>query len=297
VAELARRAVANEADLLGVAGGDGTQALVAGVAAEHGLPFLVVSAGTRNHFAMDLGLNREHPDADLEALSNGVEVRLDLGVIGARTFVNNASFGAYAEVVQSPAYRDDKAGTTLQMLPDLLSGHQGPRLVVRIDGEVAIEGPKALLVSNNPYELGDPAGLGRRVRLDTGELGVVAVTVDSAAQAAGLIRGRQSSGLRTLVAREVVIESDADEISVGIDGEAVIMPTPVRCTIRPGALRVRVPKDRPGVPGAKQPIDISLLRHQALSLAHFARSGDGVPDGRRSDPELGDEVDRTGVPD
>jgi diacylglycerol kinase family enzyme len=276
VAELARRAVANEADLLGVAGGDGTQALVAGVAAEHDLPFLVVSAGTRNHFAMDLGLNREHPDADLEALSDGVEVRLDLGVIGGRTFVNNASFGAYAEVVQSPAYREDKAGTTLQMLPDLLSGHQGPQLVVRIDGEVTIEGPKALLVSNNPYELGDPAGLGRRVRLDTGELGVVAVTVDSAAQTAGLIRGRQAGGLRTFVAREVVIESDAHEISVGIDGEAVMMPTPVRCTIRPGALRVRVPKDRPGVPGAKQPIDMSLLRHQALSLAHFARSGDGV---------------------
>ena len=276
VAELARRAVANDADLLGVAGGDGTQALVAGVAAEHDLPFLVVSAGTRNHFAMDLGLNREHPDADLDALTDGVEVRLDLGVIGGRTFVNNASFGAYAEVVQSPAYRDDKAGTTLQMLPDLLSGHQGPELVVRIDGEVTIERPKALLVSNNPYEMGDLAGLGRRGRLDTGVLGVVAVTVDSAAQAAGLIRGRQARGLRRLAAREVVVESDAPEISVGIDGEAVMMATPVHCTIRPGALRVRLPKDRPGVPAAKQPIDLSLLRHQGLSLSHLARSRDGA---------------------
>lgn len=276
VAGLARRAVSNEADLLGVAGGDGTQALVAGVAAEHDLPFLVVSAGTRNHFAMDLGLNREHPDADLDALTDGVEVRLDLGVIGGRTFVNNASFGAYAEVVQSPAYRDDKAGTTLQMLPDLLSGHQGPELVVRIDGEVTIERPKALLVSNNPYELGDLAGLGRRGRLDTGVLGVVAVTVDSAAQAAGLIRGRQARGLRRLAAHEVVVESDAPEISVGIDGEAVMMATPVHCTIRPGALRVRVPKDRPGVPAAKQPIDLSLLRHQGLSLAHLARSREGA---------------------
>ena len=276
VAELARRAVANDADLLGVAGGDGTQALVAGVAAEHDLPFLVVSAGTRTHFAMDLGLNREHPDVDLDALTDGVEVRLDLGVIGGRTFVNNASFGAYAEVVQSPAYRDDKAGTTLQMLPDLLSGHQGPELVVRIDGEVTIERPKALLVSNNPYELGDLAGLGRRGRLDTGVLGVVAVTVDSAAQAAGLIRGRQASGLRRLAAHEVVVESDAPEISVGIDGEAVMMATPVHCTIRPGALRVRVPKDRPGVPAAKQPIDLSLLRHQGLSLSHLARSRDAA---------------------
>jgi diacylglycerol kinase family enzyme len=271
VAELAQRAVAHGADLLGVAGGDGTQALVAGVAAEHDLPFLVISAGTRNHFAMDLGLNREHPEADLDALTDGVEICLDLGVIGGRTFVNNASFGAYAEVVQSPEYRDDKRGTTLQMLPDLLSGHRGPELVIRIDGEVVVERPKALLVSNNPYEFGDLAGLGRRARLDTGVLGVVAVTVDSAAQAAGLLRGRQARGLRTLEAHEVVVDSDAPEISVGIDGEAVMMPTPVRCTIRPRALRVRVPRTRPGVPVPKLPIERTLLRRQSLSLAHLAR--------------------------
>ena len=64
VAELARQALREGADLLGVAGGDGTQALVAGVAAEHGVPFMVISAGTRNHFALDLGLDREDP-ADL----------------------------------------------------------------------------------------------------------------------------------------------------------------------------------------------------------------------------------------
>jgi diacylglycerol kinase family enzyme len=271
VAELARKAVADGADLLGVAGGDGTQALVAGIASEHDLPFLVVSAGTRNHFAMDLGLNRDHPDADLDALTDGVEVCLDLGVIGGRTFVNNASFGAYAEVVQSPEYRDDKAGTTLTMLPDLLSGHGGPSLVVRIDGDVSIEEPKALLVSNNPYDLGDLAGLGRRARLDTGVLGVVAVTVDSAAQAAGLLGGRHARGLQRLVAREVVVESDAPEIAVGIDGEAVLMPTPVRCTIKPLALRVRVSRTRPGVPAPKPPIDRTLLRQMSLSLAHLAR--------------------------
>ena len=271
VTELARRAVANGADLLGVAGGDGTQALVAAVAAEHDLPFLVISAGTRNHFAMDLGLDREHPDADLDALTDGVEVCLDLGVIGGRTFVNNASFGAYAEVVQSPEYRDDKAGTTLAMLPDLLSGHRGPELVVRIDGELAIERPKALLVSNNPYETGDLAGLGRRARMDTGRLGVVAVTVDSAPQAAGLLRGQQARGLRRLVAHEVVIESDAPEIAVGIDGEAVLMPTPVRCTIHPRALRVRVSRTRPGVSDSRRPVDWTLLRHHSSSLAHLAR--------------------------
>ena len=128
VAALAREAVDDGADLLGVAGGDGTQALVAGIAAERDIPMMVISAGTRNHFALDLGLDRDDPASCLDALTDGVELRIDLGLIGDRTFVNNASFGAYAEVVQSPAYRDDKTGTTLDMLPDLLTGHQGAHL-------------------------------------------------------------------------------------------------------------------------------------------------------------------------
>ena len=179
VAALARKAVADGADLLGVAGGDGTQALVAGIAAEHGLPFLVISAGTRNHFAPDLGLDRDNPAACLDALTDGVEQRIDLGIIGGRTFVNNASFGAYAEIVQSPAYRDDKRGTTLQILPDLLTGQRGATLTAKA-GAFTITGPQAVLVSNNAYDTGDVAGLGRRARLDAGTLGMVAVTVGSA---------------------------------------------------------------------------------------------------------------------
>ncbi len=128
VAKVAREAVAQGADLLGVAGGDGTQALVAGIAAEHGIPFVVISAGTRNHFALDLGLDRENPSNCLSALSDGVELRVDLGMINGQTFVNNASFGAYAEVVETPAYRGDKLNTTLNLLPDLLQGQRGVRL-------------------------------------------------------------------------------------------------------------------------------------------------------------------------
>ncbi|MGO9078679.1 MAG: diacylglycerol/lipid kinase family protein, partial [Streptosporangiaceae bacterium] len=134
VAQVARNAVARGADLLGVAGGDGTQALVADVAAEHAIPFIVITAGTRNHFALDLGLDRDDPSACLGALSDAVELRVDLGVIGGQTFVNNASFGAYAEVVETPAYRGDKLNTTLNTLPDLLQGHRGARLAARADG-------------------------------------------------------------------------------------------------------------------------------------------------------------------
>jgi len=221
VAALARKAVADGADLLGVAGGDGTQALV-----------------------------------------DGVEQRIDLGIIGGRTFVNNASFGAYAEVVESPAYRDDKRGTTLQMLPDILSGHRGARLTARA-GTSTVTGPQAVLVSNNPYQGGDIAGLSRRARLDTGKLGVVAVTVDSALQAAMLLRGGRGQGVTVLAADEVVVDADVPEIPVGIDGETVKMATPVRCTIQPRALRVRVPRDRPGTRPSRPAVDWPTVRQLA----------------------------------
>ena len=263
VAAVARMAVARGADLLGVAGGDGTQALVAEVAAEHGIPFVVITAGTRNHFALDLGLDREDPAASLDALTDGVELHVDLGVIGGQTFVNNASFGAYAEVVQTPEYRGDKMGTTLQLLPDLLQGHDGARLTAQADG-TRIEAPQALLVANNPYGMGDVAGLGRRARLDGGILGVIGVNVDSAAQAAGLLRGAHSTGLKVLTTREIEVTADAPQIPVGIDGEAVRLPTPVRCTIRPGVLRVWVPRHRPGVPQPKPQMSWARLRQLAF---------------------------------
>jgi diacylglycerol kinase family enzyme len=264
VGALARTAVANGADLLGVAGGDGTQALVAGIAAEHNLPLLVISAGTRNHFALDLGLDREDPSRCLDALGDGVELRIDLGFIAGRPFVNNASFGAYAAVVQSPAYRDDKRRTTTEMLPDLLVGQSGPRLVARAEN-VTIQGPQAVLVSNNVYGMGDIAGLGRRARLDRGTLGMFAITVQSAAQAAGLLRGSRSRGLTSLAGREVVIDADAAQLPVGVDGEALVLDTPVRCTIEPLALRVRVPRDRPGVPDTKPQINWQRLWQLALT--------------------------------
>ncbi len=268
VAAMARQAADAGADLLGVAGGDGTQALVAGVAAGRDIPMMVISAGTRNHFALDLGLDRDDPAASLDALTDGVELRIDLGLIGGRTFVNNASFGAYAQVVQSPAYRDDKSGTALAMLPDLLTGHQGAHLVVRADGQVILDGPQAVLVSNNPYELGDIAGLGRRARLDRGVLGVVGVKIGNAAQAAGLLhQAQRSRSVTVLTAREVIIDADQPHIPVGIDGESVLMPTPVHCTIQPLSLRVRVPRNRPGVPPPPPAMDWSRLGRQALTFS------------------------------
>jgi diacylglycerol kinase family enzyme len=294
VAAVADEAVARGADLLGVAGGDGTQGLVAGVAARHGIPFMVITAGTRNHFAADLGLDRDNPAACLDALADGVELQVDLGVVGGRTFVNNASFGAYAEVVDAPAYRNDKLATTLNMLPDLLQGERGAQLRARADG-VEIDAPQALLVANNPYGTGDLAGLSRRAQLDSGVLSVVGVRVASARQAAGLFRGRHATGAIVLTARNVAVTADTAQIPVGVDGEALCMTVPVECAIRPRALRVRVPRNRPGVRQPKSPLNWAELRRVAApARPRFARRqhgglprADGQPDREMTrDPSL-----------
>ncbi|MGW3097007.1 diacylglycerol/lipid kinase family protein [Streptomyces sp. NPDC001102] len=274
-AALAREAVAEGADLLGAAGGDGTQALVASVAAEHGLPFVVVAAGTRNHFAMDLGLDRDDPSKSLDALTDGVELRVDLGEVGGLPFVNTASFGTYAQIVQSPEYRDAKAATALEQLPDLLTGDAAAPLTARTDDEV-VEAPQAVLVSNNPYARADPLGVGRRPRLDAGSLGVIAVRVESAARAAELaLLGERASGITSLTSRRVVIESDDELIPVAVDGEALTLPSPVVCRVRPGALRVRVPRHRPGAPYIAPSVDWRRVVRLAF---------DRTPDPREKEP-------------
>jgi diacylglycerol kinase family enzyme len=150
----------------------------------------------------------------------------------------------------------------LNTLPDLLQGHRGARLRARANG-TEIEAPQALLVSNNPYGTGDIAGLGRRARLDRSVLGVVGVTVANARQAVGLLRGKHATGLSVLTTKQIEITADAPQIPVGVDGESILMSTPVSCVVSPRALRVWVPRDRPGVPAPKPPKDWARLRYLA----------------------------------
>ena len=264
LATVARRAVDDGADLLGVAGGDGTQALVAEVAAASGLPFMVIPAGTRNHFAMDLGLDREDPSSALEALRDGVELRVDLGYADERAFVNHVSFGAYAALVQDPAYREDKIGTMVRILPEFLARHAGPELVVHA-GLLTVDRPDAVLVSNKPYPLDDPFGLDRRAQLDSGLLGVLAARAQTPAETAARLRSGQTHGLTRLATPDdVVIHADAPVVHVGLDGEAFALRTPVRCRISPRALRIWVPRHRPGTaPTGWRPPGWAVVRRAA----------------------------------
>ena len=125
LASLADAAVSSGADVIGMAGGDGSQAIVAAIASRHDIPYVCIPSGTRNHFALDIGVDREDVIGALDAFHHGSERRIDLARVNGRVFVNNESIGFYGRVVQSPEYRDAKLRTVIEMLPDLLGPGRG----------------------------------------------------------------------------------------------------------------------------------------------------------------------------
>lgn len=120
LATLADEAVARGGDALGMAGGDGSLAVVAAAARAYGLPFVCVPAGTRNHFAVDLGVDRDDLVGSLDAFVDGVERVIDVAEVNGRLFLNNVSLGIYGDAVQQPAYRDAKARTLLETAAQVL---------------------------------------------------------------------------------------------------------------------------------------------------------------------------------
>jgi diacylglycerol kinase family enzyme len=250
--ELARAAVARGADVIGMAGGDGSQALVASIASEHDLPYVCIPAGTRNHLALDLGVDRDDVVGALEAFNEGYERRVDLAKCAGRVFVNNVSLGVYARIVQSDAYRDNKLGTVAEMLPTLLGpGSQGFDLQYTGPAGNEHESADLMLVSNNRYKLDRIGGFGSRVRMDTGSLGIVVVKVRSATDVAELVAAQTAGtvsrypGWREWEAGSFEVRS-GEAIEAGVDGEALRFDAPLRFEIVPGALRVRVAPHHPG---------------------------------------------------
>lgn len=246
--ELVRAAVGRGADGLAMAGGDGSQALVAAIAAEHGLPYACIPSGTRNHFALDLGVDREDVVGALDAFVDGGERYVDLGEVNGRVFVNNVSLGVYASAVNQDDYRESKLRTLLDTMTDTL-GPGGETVDLRwTDPDGAEQVSAALvLVSNNPYLLGPTLGTGTRPRLDRGVLGIV----DFHPPTPGA--GEQAARWRELSATSLEIEADS-EIPVGIDGEASTLRPPLRFRSLPRALRVRVARSHPGAsPSAEVP--------------------------------------------
>jgi diacylglycerol kinase family enzyme len=246
------RDVVESAAVIGIASGDGSQALVAAIAAEHGVPFVCVPAGTRNHFALDLGLDRSDVLGALDAFDSQIETTIDLAFANDRAFVNNVSLGVYAELVRSDTYRDAKRATAAELLPDLIGARAAPFDLRYVDsGGAAHSSAQLILVANNAYALRGTAGAGSRPRLDGGVLGILAVSMTTAADAAELAalaavgHAARFPGWDEWTATTFEVDS-ATQVAAGIDGEAVTLEAPLRFRLAPKALRVRLPPSSAG---------------------------------------------------
>ncbi len=219
--ELARAA---EAGPLGIAGGDGSLAAIAEVALQRNLPFVCIPFGTRNHFARDLGLDRDDPIGSLAAFE-GVERRIDVGRAGDRLFLNNVSLGLYARLVHRREHHRRRRDALARLRSwAILLTHRKP-LGIEIDGQAAET--RLLLVANNAYDLDFPT-VGERERLDEGRLHLYVSGGDPS----------ERTGER------FTIDAAPGELEAAVDGEPDKLPTPIEFTIEPGALRVLVPRDR-----------------------------------------------------
>ncbi len=249
--DLVRDAIARGADGLAMAGGDGSQAVVASIAAETGLPYACIPAGTRNHFALDLGVDRDDVVGALDAFVDGGQRHVDLAEVNGRVFVNNVSLGLYAEAVQKPGYREAKLKTLLDTVPEVLGeGSEQLDLAWTGPGGHRHHSGAAILVSNNRYRLGTAVGSGTRPRIDDGLLGVTIAGEPSGRGERGRLPQRP---WREWSAPSFEVESDRP-VPAGVDGEALRLDPPLRFQIRPGVLNVRIARRHPGAsPSAMAP--------------------------------------------
>ena len=237
LAALAGEAVAAGADALGMAGGDGSLAVVAAVAAAHGIPFVCVPAGTRNHFALDAGVDRHDVIGALDAFTDGVERHIDMAEVNGRAFLNNASLGIYGDAVRNPAYRDAKVRTLLETAAEVMGpSAEAPALYVVDDLGREHRDLAVVLVSNNPYALDRPMARGTRPTLGGGQLGIVVVDAPGDSPRPP---GRAWSAPRLEI-------SARESVHAGVDGEAAELSPPLRFAVRPAALRVRISSRHPG---------------------------------------------------
>jgi diacylglycerol kinase family enzyme len=224
VATLAREA---EADALGMAGGDGSLAQVAEVAIERDLPFACIPFGTRNHFARDIGLDRNDPIGALDALVDGTERRIDVGRANDRLFLNNVSLGVYAKLVHRREHHRRRSVTFARLRAlGILATHREP-LGITVDGDPI--SARVVLVSNNAYELG-VLSIGERERLEEGLLHLYAPL--------GVLR----SSWEERSSERFEIDAAAGRLEAAVDGEPEVLETPIEFTIEPRALRVLLPR-------------------------------------------------------
>ena len=236
---------AGSARILGIAGGDGSVQLAAGLAADKGLPLLVIPAGTFNHFATDLGV-RSAQDA-LDALRAGDSVLVDVALAGQRSFLNTASTGVYVDLVRAREELEERLGKWPAVLVALARVLHSSR-----PQDLVVNGRRRrvwlLFAGNCRYE---PAGAAPSYRpdLSDGQLDIRMIDGSQPLARARLIAAvamgtlARSRVYRTWAAPELTIRTrDGSPVQLSTDGEVMTGDATVTLRKRPDSLLVYRPE-------------------------------------------------------
>jgi diacylglycerol kinase family enzyme len=243
-----QREVEQGCDVLVAGGGDGTVNTAASILVDRDTPLGILPLGTLNHFAKDLGIPLELEDA-ARVILEGTLCRVDVGEVNGRVFVNNSSLGVYPAIVRlRDRYRANGVGKWIAALwAGLTVLRRNPFMAVRliVDNESVVRRTPFVFVGNNEYRM---TGLhaGSRESLVRHQL---AVYVVNAERRIGLLRlGWQvlTKGidrvreLDLLTVQDATVETRRPRLQVALDGEVLILQSPLEYRIRPAALAVRV---------------------------------------------------------
>jgi diacylglycerol kinase family enzyme len=247
---LARRAAEEHPPVIVAAGGDGTMNCIASVLVGTDISLGVLPLGTLNHFARDLGIPLGLEEA-VGIVAARRTVKVDVGEVNDRTFLNNSSIGIYPDIVierealRRQGYRKWTAFAVATAR--IVRNYRG--LVVKITVDQATETARTpfLLVGNNEYQA-DGIHLGARSRLDGGRLSAYLAPRVHARELPKLLawafsgRARRNHIFESFLAPELRVETPKRRrLRVALDGEVVLMRTPLHFLARPLALRVIVP--------------------------------------------------------
>jgi diacylglycerol kinase family enzyme len=251
MADAAKKAVADGADVIVAGGGDGSVSCVAGAIAGTRTTLGILPLGTLNHFARDLEIPVDLGDA-AKLIATGRPRAVDVAEVNGRVFINNSAIGLYPLMVLDREAQQRKLGRSKRLAMIVASGrtlfrfhHRRLTLTVNDERTGRVDTP-LLFVGNNDYrtDIGAP---GTRESLDDGELCVFVLRRKSrtglvlASLRALLNRSRADDMVRIDDVQNLKVATSLPRMTISLDGETVAMEPPLEYRIRPKALKVIAP--------------------------------------------------------
>jgi len=249
IVEIAKRAARGNGQMIVAGGGDGTISAVAAELIGTEKILGVLPLGTLNHFAKDLNIPLDLEEAARTIIA-GCVAKVDVGEVNGHIFINNSSLGLYPDVVRRREQRQrlgyGKWNSLLRAVFKVLRRYPFLDIRLNAEGKEIVTRTPFVFVGNNTYEM-ESFNIGGRSCLDAGHLSLY---MTPRTGRFGLLQMalralfgnlRQSKDFVSLCTDEVWIETRRRQLRVAMDGEVLMLVTPLHYRVRPAALRVIIP--------------------------------------------------------